>query len=135
MQPITRAAPVSKKKLWTGRIVSGIAGLFLLVDAGMKVMKARVSVEGSVQLGYPESVVQPIGIVLLICTLLYVLPRTAVLGAVLLTGYLGGAVATNVRVGAPLFSHVLFPIYVGVMVWGGLYLLDNRLRTLISSNK
>jgi hypothetical protein len=99
----------------------------------MKVMKARVAVEGTIELGYPESVVFGIGVLLLVCTLLYVIPRTSILGAILLTGYLGGAVATQVRVGNPLFTHVLFAVYVGVMVWGGLYLRDNRLRALISS--
>ncbi len=97
----------------------------------MKVMKAPVAVEGSIQLGYPEKVVVAIGVVLLICTLLYVIPQTSILGAILLTGYLGGAIATHMRVGNPLFTHVLFPVYVGVMVWGGLFLRDNRLRALI----
>ena len=120
-------------RLWAGRIVSALVVLFLLVDGVMKVMKARVAVDGSMQLGYPESVVAGIGIVLLVCVLLYVIPRTSILGAVLLTGYLGGAIATHVRVGNPLFSHVLFPVYVAVMIWGGLYLRDSRLRALISS--
>jgi len=97
----------------------------------MKVMKAPVAVEGSVQLGYPEKVVVAIGVVLLVCTLLYVIPQTSILGAILLTGYLGGAIATHVRVGNPLFTHVLFPVYVGVMVWGGLFLRDKRLRALV----
>jgi hypothetical protein len=105
--------------------------VFLVVDGAMKVMKAPVAVEGSIQLGYPERVVVAIGIVLLVCTLLYVVPRTSILGAILLTGYLGGAIATHVRVGNPLFTHVLFPVYVGVMVWGGLFLRDSRLRALI----
>ncbi len=114
-----------------GRILSGLVVLFLLFDSVMKLIKAPVVVQGSTQLGYPESVVRGIGIVLLVCIILYVLPRTSVLGAVLLTGYLGGAVATHVRVGDPLFSHVLFPIYVGIMLWGGLYLRDSRVRGLI----
>ena len=134
MQSNTQLTPPSKKRLWAGRVVSGLVVLFLLVDGIMKVMKAPVAVQGSIQLGYPESVVPGIGVVLLVCTLLYVIPRTSILGAILLTGYLGGAIATHVRVGDPLFSHVLFPVYVGVMVWGGLFLRDNRLRVLISSN-
>lgn len=134
MQSNTQVVPVSKRRLWAGRIVSALVVVFLLVDAVMKVMKARVSVEGTIELGYPESVVFGIGVLLLVCTLLYVIPRTSILGAILLTGYLGGAVATQVRVGNPLFTHVLFAVYVGVMVWGGLFLRDNRLRTLISSN-
>src|SRR6185436_8425354 len=111
----TPAGPVSKKRLWTGRIVSALAVVFLLVDGVMKVVKAPVVVEGSIKLGYPESAIVGIGIVLLTCTLLYVIPQTSILGAVLLTGYLGGAVATHVRVGDPLFSHVLFPVYMGAM--------------------
>jgi DoxX-like family len=131
MQPITQMAPVSKKRLWAGHIVSGLTIAFLLVDGVMKVMKAPVAVAGTIQLGYPESVVLGIGILLLVSTLLYVIPRTSILGAILLTGYLGGAIATHVRVGNPLFSHVLFPVYVGVMVWGGLFLRDDRLHALI----
>ena len=87
--------------------------------------------EGTVKLGYPETVIVPLGIILLTCTILYVIPRTSVLGAILLTGYLGGAVATHVRVGDPLFTHVLFPVYLGVLIWGGLYLRDDRLPALI----
>jgi len=105
--------------------------VFLVVDGAMKVMKAPVAVEGSIQLGYPERVVLAIGVVLLVCTLLCIIPRTSILGAILLTGYLGGAIATQVRVGNPLFTHILFPVYVGVMVWGGLFLRDKRLRELI----
>jgi hypothetical protein len=123
--------PIWKKRLWAGRVVSGLAVAFLLLDAVMKVMKAQVSVEGTIQLGYPVSIVVGLGVLLLVCTLLYLIPQTSVLGAILLTGYLGGAVATQVRVGNPLFSHVLFPVYVGMMAWGGLFLRDNRLRALI----
>jgi len=131
MQPNTQVAAVSNKTLWAGRIISALPVVFLLVDGVMKVMKAPVAVEGSIQLGYPEKVVVAIGVVLLICTLLYVIPQTSILGAILLTGYLGGAIATHMRVGNPLFTHVLFPVYVGVMVWGGLFWRDNRLRALI----
>jgi hypothetical protein len=121
----------SKKRLWAGRIMSGLATLFLLLDAVMKVIKARVAVEGTVQVGYPESTVVGIGVSLLVSTLLYAIPRTSVLGAILVTGYLGGAVATNVRVSAPLFSYILTPVYVGVLVWGGLYLRDERVRAMV----
>ena len=100
----------------------------------MKLMKARVAVEGTIQLGYPESVIVWLGIVLLASTLLYAIPRTSILGAILLTGYLGGAVATHERVGDPLFSHAFFPVYLGVLPWGGLLLRDNRRRALIVSN-
>lgn len=134
MQPTTEATPVSKTSLWAGRILSGLTIAFLILDAVMKIVKAEVSVKSTIELGYPESVVVPIGIVLLICTLLYSIPRTAFLGAILLTAYLGGAVTTNLRVGNPLFSHVLFPVYFGAMVWGGVYLRNQRLRTIILSN-
>jgi len=125
------APPISKRRLWAGRIVSGLAIAFLLLDGVMKVLRAQVSVDGTVQLGFPGSLVVGLGILLLICTLLYLIPQTAVLGAILLTGYLGGAVATQVRAGNPLFSHVLFPVYVGVMIWGGIFLRDIRLCSLI----
>jgi hypothetical protein len=134
MHAITDAPPLSKKRLWAGRILTGLVVLFLLVDGVMKVMRASVAVEGTIQLGYPDNTVFGIGVLLLVCTLLYVIPQTAILGAVLLTGYLGGAIATQVRVSNPLFSHVLFPVYVGVMVWGGLYLRDQRLRAFIPTN-
>ena len=124
-------APVSRKKLWAGRIMSGLVSLFLLLDAIGKLAKPAFVVEGTVQLGYPETVIVPLGIILLVSTLVYVIPRTSVLGAILLTGYLGGAVATHVRVGDPLFSHILFPVYLGVLLWGGLYLRDARVAALI----
>jgi hypothetical protein len=126
-----QSAAVSKGKLWTGRILSALPALFLLVDSVGKLIRPAPVVEGTVQLGYPESVLVGLGIVLLTCTVLYVIPRTAILGAIPLTGYLGGAVATHVRVGSPLFSHILFPVYLGVLIWGGLYLRDERLRALI----
>jgi hypothetical protein len=123
--------PSSTKSLWAGRILSALTITLLLLDGAMKVLKAQVAVQGTVQLGYPEGVVAGIGAVLLICTLFYAIPRTCVLGAILLTGYLGGAIATNVRVSAPLFTHILFPVYIALMAWGGLYLRDDRLRALI----
>jgi hypothetical protein len=133
MEP-TRAERKPTKGLWAGRIMSALAILFLVVDGAAKVVKLRPVAEGSAQLGYPESTVAGIGIVLLACTLLYGIPRTSILGAVLLTGYLGGAVATHVRVGDPLFSHILFPVYFGALVWGGLYLRDTRVRALVSAD-
>lgn len=126
-----QATPVSRKNLWAGRIISALAILFLLFDSSGKLLKLAPVVEGTVQLGYPESAILGIGIVELVCLALYVIPRTSIFGAVLLTGFLGGAVATHVRLGNPLFSHVLFPIYIGALVWGGLFLLDGRLRTLV----
>ena len=130
MQSDIQTAPVSKKMLWAGRIISALPALFLLMDGVMKLFKPRVVVDTTVQLGYPESVILCLGIVLLVCTVLYVIPRTAILGAILLTGYLCGTVSTHVRVGEGPFP-VLFPVVFGVLIWLGLYLRDDRLRTLI----
>lgn len=121
------AASISKAQVWTGRILSGLVSTFLLWDAGMKLLKPEFVVKATVELGYPESSIVGIGLALLACTFLYVVPRTAALGAVLLTGYLGGAVATHVRVGAGAFN-VLFPIVFGAIIWGGLWLRSERLR-------
>jgi DoxX-like family len=133
MQIGTQSAPASRKTLWTGRILSGLVVLFLLVDAGFKLIKPlpAPAVQAFAQLGYPIGLAGGIGILLLGCVALYLIPRTSVLGAILLTGYLGGAVASHVRVGDPWFSHALFPVYIGLLVWGGLYLRDPRLRALI----
>lgn len=121
---------ISKGRLWAGRILAGLPALLLLADAIMKLVKPAPVVEATVKLGYPESVILGIGVVLLICTILYLLPKTAVLGAILLTGYLGGAVATHVRVAEGWFS-ILFPVIFGVLLWGGLWLRDERLQKLI----
>lgn len=123
--PLTLRA---KKLLWVGRILSSLAALFLLIDGVMKLVKPAVVVEATVKLGYAESVILGLGIVLLACTAIYLIPRTAVLGAILLTGYLGGAVATHVRVGGPLFA-IIFPVIIGLLLWGGLYLRNERLRS------
>jgi DoxX-like protein len=131
MESVSPTAPISKKSLWTGRVASGLVILFLLFDSVGKLLKPAPVVEGTIELGYPESVIVGLGIVLLISTLLYAIPLTSVLGAILLTGYLGGAVATHVRVGNPLFTHMLFPVYLGVLLWLGLYLREERLRALI----
>ena len=122
-------APVSKGALWAGRIISYLPALFLLVDGAMKLAKPALVVEATVKLGYPETTIVPIGVVLIICTILYLIPKTSVLGAILLTGYLGGAVATHVRTGESLFS-IVFPVIFGVLIWLGLYLRDTRLRAL-----
>ncbi len=127
MQP-AQTAPVSKAALWAGRVISAVVIVFLLVDAIVKLMKLASAVDATVKLGYPAGVVVPLGIVLLACVLLYMIPRTSMLGAILLTGYLGGATATIVRSEDPWF---LFPVGVGVLVWAGLYLRDNQLRALI----
>ncbi len=120
----------SKKMLWTGYVLSALPALFLLVDAVMKFVKPAVVVEGTTKLGYNMNVITPLGAVLLVSTLLYIFPRTAVLGAILLTGYLGGAVDCHVRAGDPLFSAILFPVYFGIAIWLGLYLRDPRIRAL-----
>ena len=120
-----------KTSIWAGRIVSGLATLFLLIDAIMKIVKVPAAVQGTVEVGYPESTVVGMGLALLISTVLYAIPQTSVLGAILVTAYLGGAVATNVRVSAPIFSHVLAPVYVGVLVWGGLYLRHEWVRAVV----
>jgi DoxX-like family len=130
MQGITQTAPVSKKMLWAGYIISILPTLFLLMDGAMKLVKPAFVVEATVGLGYSENVIVPLGIVLLVCTILYLIPVTSVVGAILLTGYLGGAVATHVRVGEGLFP-VLLPVGFGVLLWLGLYLRDARLRALV----
>lgn len=123
----------SSKAIWTGRVLSGLVILFLAVDGAMKLVPIAPVTEAMTQLGYPGSadLARGLGVLTLVCTALYAFPRTSVLGAILLTGYLGGAMATHLRVGSPLFSHLLFGFYLGLMVWGGLYLRDERLRALI----
>lgn len=135
MEIASQAAPISKKQLWAGRIISALPILFLLVDGIMKLVKPPVVVSGTVELGYTESVIVPLGILLTLCTVLYAIPRTSVLGAILLTGYLGGAVATQVRVGNPVSTHILFPVYLGVLIWLGIYFRDERLRSLVPLTK
>jgi hypothetical protein len=122
----------SKSRLWVGRGVSGFAALFLLFDGVMKLFKPSFVVEATERLGFPVSALVGIGTVLIVCTLVYLVPRTSILGAVLLTGYLGGAVATQVHAGSSAFETV-FPVLMGILVWGGLWLRDNRLRTLLVS--
>jgi hypothetical protein len=123
-------APVSKGAFWTGWVLSALPALFLLFDAVMKLIKPGFVVDATTKLGYDESVIVPLGVVLLVCTLLYLFPRTAVLGAILLTGYLGGAVATHLH-HQDLLWTVLFPAIFGALLWGGLVLRDARLRTLL----
>jgi DoxX-like family len=126
----SRANTVSKGRLWAGRIISGLPVLFLLLDGIFKLIKPAVVVETTVHLGYSESAIVPIGIVLITCTVLYIIPRTSVLGAILLTGYLGGAVSTHVRAAEGAFP-IVFPIIIGALLWLGLYLRDDRLRSLV----
>jgi DoxX-like protein len=127
----SRNKPVaSSRAAWAGRLLSSVAVLFLAVDSGAKLLQAQAAIDGTLQLGYPRHIVFTLGVILLSCVITYVVPRTSVLGAVLLTAYLGGAVATHVRVDNPLFSHVLFPVYIGALLWGGLMLRDPRLRAV-----
>ena len=121
----------SKGALWAGRSLSAVAVLFLVFDSVGKLLRVQPVVDGTRSLGYAPDVIFPLGVTLLACVLVYAVPRTSLLGAVLLTGYLGGAVATHVRVGSPLFTHVLFPTYIAALLWGGLMLRDPRLRAFI----
>jgi hypothetical protein len=130
VQSLTQAGPVSKGRLWTGRIISGLVVLFLLFDSITKVMKVRAVIEASAQLGYPVNAIVTIGIILLVCTAFYIIPQTAVLGAILLTGYLGGAVAANLRIGSAMFN-TFFPIVFAALAWVGIFLRESRLGVLI----
>lgn len=123
-----QSTPVSNSALWAGRIITGLVVLFMLFDASIKVLRLQAAVEGTVRLGYPPSVIVPLGIVLLICVILYAIPSTSIIGAILLTGYLGGATATQVRVQDPWF---IFPVIIGVLAWSGIYLRDRDLRAFI----
>jgi pimeloyl-ACP methyl ester carboxylesterase len=125
------AAVTRRRGRTTGRVLSTLAVLFLTFDSIGKLLEVPAVIEGSARLGYPAGTVFSLGVLLLLCVGVYVIPRTSVLGAVLLTGYLGGAVATHVRVESPLFTHTLFPVYVAAFVWGGLLLRDARLRALV----
>jgi hypothetical protein len=122
---------MGSRRVLVGRVLSTLAILFLLFDSSLKVMSTATAVEGTVQLGYPQSTVVVIGVIQLACVILYAVPRTAVLGAIVLTGYLGGAIATHVRVSSPLLGYTLFPIYIAVLIWGGLFLREDRLRSLV----
>ncbi len=116
--------------LWSGRVLSGIVVLFLLFDGVTKIMKVQQVLDAQVRLGYPEHEAVLIGVIVLACTLVYVIPQTSILGAILLTGYLGGAVASQIRIGAPVFD-TSFPFIFGVLVWAGIFLREPRLRALI----
>ena len=131
MQPLDRTPAVSDKRVWAGRIVSALPVLFLLFDSAIKLMNIAPVTESFQKLGYRPSIAVGIGILELACVVAYLIPRTSLHGAILLTGYLGGAIATHLRVGDPLFSHVLFPIYIAAPLWAGLLLRNARLRTLL----
>jgi hypothetical protein len=122
-----------KTKLWIGRTITAIPILFLLFDSTIKLLNIPAVEQSFKTLGFRKNLALELGILELVLVLIYLFPRTAILGAVLWTGYLGGAIATHLRVGDPLFSHVLFPIYVAALLWGGLWLRDARLRTTVSA--
>ena len=128
---LERRPRVTPRARRIGIVVTALPVLFLLVDAMVKVVGAAAASEATAQLGWSEPLLLPLGVLELMCLSLYLLPQTAVLGAILWTGYLGGAVATHVRVGNPMFSHALFPVYVGALLWLGLWLRDARLRALL----
>lgn len=120
----------SKAMLWTGRVMSGVVILFLLFDGAIKLVPLDIVIETSRELGIPTGLARTLGVLTLVCTLLYAIPTTSVLGAVLMTGYLGGAIYVHILNGSPLFSHTLFSIYLALLMWGGLYLRDPDLRML-----
>ena len=129
--PIAAPAATTARARWAGRIVTGLAVAFLLFDLTIKLVGAKEAVDGTVQLGWQAHHLPILGVIEVVCLALYLLPRTAPIGAILWTGYLGGAIATHLRVDNPLFSHILFPTYVAALIWGGLYLRDPRVRALI----
>ena len=128
MQVVSQAAPVSRKMLWTGRVMSAIPVLLVLFASAVKLMKAPGVAEGFAHSGLPASFILPIGILELFCVVVYVMPRTSILGAILMTGLLGGATITTLRIGDPTWP---MPVVLGMLAWGGLYLRDGRLRALI----
>jgi hypothetical protein len=135
MTSAAHTVSVATKRLVTGYLLTALVALFLTFDTVMKVLRLAPAVQGTTELGYPASTVFWIGLIELVCLGLYLVPSTSVLGALLLTGYLGGAIATHVRVGSPLLSHTLFPIYVALMLWGGLYIREMRLHELVPFRK
>ena len=125
------ARDLPKPLVWTGRILSGLLAAFLAFSAGIKLMHRPEVAETLTGLGWPATAGFPIGLLEATCLVLYLVPRTALLGAVLMTGLLGAAMATHIRVGSPLFSHILFGLYMALFAWGGLWLRDARLRALL----
>ena len=130
-EPWGNSMAQTKFMTYAGWGLSVIVIIFLAMDLTMKFMRLPIVLSTTEQLGWPTSSITALAVLLMIATVLYAFPKTSVLGAILLTGYLGGAVATHVRIGSPLFSHVLFGVYLGLFVWGGLYLRDVRVRSLI----
>ena len=133
MPTIAETAPVSKPALWMGRVLSGLVILFMLFDGAIKLVPWPVVTETMDRIGYgsSESLARTLGVITVACTVLYAIPPTSIVGAILLTGYLGGAMASHLRIDSPLFTHTLFGFYLGLMLWGGLWLRDRNLRALI----
>lgn len=133
MSTIAATAPVNNPARWTGRVLSGLVIVFLLFDGAIKLVPWPVVTETMDRMGYgsSETLARSLGIITIVCTVLYSVPPTSILGAILLTGYLGGAMASHVRIGSPLFTHILFGFYLGLMLWGGLWLREPNLRNLI----
>lgn len=129
--PAIAVGTISNGAIWTGRVLTGLAIVFLLFDGAIKLVPLDIVITTSQQLGIPTELARTLGVLTLLCTILYAIPRTAVLGAILLTGYMGGAIYTHLRADSPLFTHTLFGVYLAVLIWGGLYLRDERVRALI----
>jgi hypothetical protein len=129
--PAISTGTISGGAIWTGRVLSGLAIVFLVFDGGIKLIPLDIVITTSQQLGIPTELARTLGVLTLACTVLYAFPRTSVLGAILLTGYMGGAIYTHLRAGSPLFTHTLFGVYLALLIWGGLYLRDERVRALI----
>ena len=129
------SSTVSSGRLWTGRVIAGLIGAFMLLDAAMKFAKPPRVADAFVRTGWPIDLSVPLGFILLTSLILFLIPRTSVLGAILLTGYFGGAVASNRRLHEPLFSHTLFPVYFGVLMWLSLWLREPRLTELAPLQK
>lgn len=130
-EPISNTSLISSKALWAGRILSGLVVAFLLLDGAIKLISLDIVVQTSQELGIPVHLARTLGVLTLVGTILYAIPRTSALGAILLTGYLGGAIYTHVRADSPLLTHTLFGVYLGLLIWGGLWLRDDRVRALI----
>jgi len=129
--PAIAVGTISNGAIWTGRVLSGLAIVFLLFDGAIKLAPLDIVITTSQQLGIPTELARTLGVLTLACAILYAIPRTSVLGAILLTAYMGGAIYTHVRAGSPLFTHTLFGVYLAMLIWGGLYLRDERVRALI----
>lgn len=127
---VENAAP-TRVAVWTGRLLTGLAAAALFADSTGKLLQVQPVIDGTMALGYPRTIVFTLGVILFLSVVAYVVPRTSVLGALLLTAYLGGAVATHVRVESPLFTHILVPVYVAAVAWAGLLLRDPRLRAFL----